>query len=136
MKKLKEWEIFEEDVSDYLEGKRQPGSGNSCITSKKGDIKTDEYLVECKYTNKDAYKLSFKTWEKIVVEASNAFKTPLFACRSQAGDFFIGSTLDFDPEGSFEELEESSSVKVIKPFIMKLTDGNVHHQIVCWSVDL
>lgn len=134
---MKDWEIFEEDVAELLNGKRQAGSGNSCIAFKKGDIKCEDYLVECKYTEKDCYTLSSKTFEKIVYEAINCFKIPLFACRSKAGDFFIGYKLDFlDGECEYEDLGEVKSVKVTKPFQCKLKADNRVYDVVCWEVNL
>lgn len=35
----------------------------------KGDVRNEEYLIECKTTEKDFYRLNAKTWEKIEREA-------------------------------------------------------------------
>ena len=128
-----QWVLFEEDVAEYLDGKRQPGSGNGPVH--KGDIKSDEYLVECKYTSKEFYRLNVKTWAKIMNEAMNADKIPLFACRSQAGDFFIGSTLDFDC-GTDNMLEPSNHVDVKDEFFVTLKGDMCDFSLVCWKVDL
>lgn len=56
---MKAWEQFEEEVSDYMEGRRTKGSGNSAMD--KGDIRCENYLIECKCTEKEAYSLNVKT---------------------------------------------------------------------------
>lgn len=139
MEKLKDWEIFEQDVAEFLGGKRQVGSGNSCIAFKKGDIKCEDYLVECKFTSKETYVLNAKTWEKITSEALNAFKVPLFACRSQAGDFFLGNEIDFIEllkDEEFKILGENSRVKIKENFKMVLKGNNTSYSVICWEVNL
>lgn len=135
LSKKKDWEIFEEDVAHYLDGKRQDGSGNSPIAFKKGDVKNDTYLVECKFTTKPAYTLKAKTWEKIVEEATNSFRIPLFACRSQAGDFFVGNEIDFDVSVE-TEIMSSPSVTIKESFKMRMLGERTTYDIVCWEVNL
>ena len=132
-KNLKEWEIFEEEVAEYLDGVRQPGSGNGPI--KKGDVKSSDYLVECKFTSKKDYRLSANTWDKICEEALNAGLNTLFACRSDAGDFFLGNTLDFDYDTD-NVYKESKSVHIKEPFAMKLIGNMCKHSVVCWQANL
>ena len=133
---MKPWEQFEEEVANYLNGVRQPGSGNSCMAYKKGDVKCDDYLVECKYTEGDAYTLSVNTWEKIQAEALNAYKIPLFACRSKAGDFFVGSPLDFDEiPGVLNELPKNS-IKIKGEGTAVLKGKYAPITLSIWQVDL
>lgn len=138
-KKNPEWARFEEDVATYIDGVRQEGSGCSPIAYKKGDVRSDDLLVECKYTSKDCYTLSNKTWEKIYAEAVSCFKTPLFACRSKAGDFLVGSALDFDvPEGA-DHFEGVSRLKIDREMEGSMSSSLVKggtHQLVCWRVSL
>jgi hypothetical protein len=66
-------------------GRTQVASG--AIWSAKADVRTgdrgtgfnqDDFLIENKFTDSDAYKLERKTWEKISREALNDnFRTPL-----------------------------------------------------------
>jgi len=44
-----------------------PGSGNQWHS--KGDVRTPDFLVECKLTSKDSYSLKASTWSKIATEA-------------------------------------------------------------------
>ena len=133
---MKDWEIFEEEVAEYLDGKRQPGSGNSCMAYKKGDVKCDDYLVECKYTEGDVYSLHVDTWEKIQAEAINAYKIPLFACRSKAGDFFVGSPLDFDEvPGELNKLPKNS-MKIDREGTIVLKGKYTPITLSVWKVEL
>ncbi len=53
-----------------------------CIASgalwfNKGDLRTDDYLIEAKYTGKKGYRISTKILKKLWVEALEANKLPL-----------------------------------------------------------
>lgn len=48
-------------------GRVTPASG--AMWGCKGDVRNDNYLVECKTTEKDFYSLNFNTWDKIYNEA-------------------------------------------------------------------
>lgn len=140
-KGLKDWEIFEEDVADYLGGKRQPGSGAPIMC--KGDVKCEDFLVECKQTSKEVYTLNIKTWEKICEEARNQFRIPLFACRSKAGDFFVMNQIDYDEDGEadlytyeFVEVDDKKNLKIDKDFITKFKGKTCDYHLVCFEVDL
>lgn len=53
-------------AKDFL-GRTTPASG--ALANAKGDVKTDIFLIENKYTDKDKYKLDITTWKKIEQEA-------------------------------------------------------------------
>lgn len=135
---MKKWEQLEKDIADFFDGKRQPGSGCSPLTYKKGDVKSDKYLIECKFTEKDYYTLHADTWEKIVGEAISANRVPLFCCRGEKGTFLIGCTLDVD----FEEdtpmyLRSVKSKKIAMPmqFVLK-TEYGTSFPLVCKKLEL
>lgn len=133
--KLPKWAQFEEEVAEYMEGRRTKGSGSSIMD--KGDINCEEYLIECKFTEKDAYSLNVKTWEKIVEEAINLGKIPLFACRCNKGDFFICDGLDYDLEEYPEEIiERKKTFNVDRECQLIMTGERKSHNLVCWEVDL
>lgn len=137
---MKDWELFEQDVAYYLHGKRQAGSGNSCIAFKKGDIKSDEYLVECKCTGSDCYTLSSAIFGKIVEESFNAFKTPLFAARNNNSDYFVGLQLDFPDVEADVTIDSPKTIKLDgkldKFYVTNFKVGSTLYDIVCWKVDL
>ena len=50
---------------------------NSGAFFDKGDLKTSEYVIECKFTEKKGFRISTKILEKIWNEALDANKLPL-----------------------------------------------------------
>ena len=50
-----------------INGRTTPASGSRWYS--KGDIRSDKFLIECKTTTKDSYRLTAKAWEKIYKEA-------------------------------------------------------------------
>lgn len=140
-KGLKDWEIFEEDVAAYLDGKRQPASGAKPLF--KGDVQNDDFLVECKQTSKEYYTLNIKIWEKICEEARNRFRIPLFACRSKTGDFFIMNQIDYDEDGEedlssykFRDVDNKKNLKVDQEFLTEFQGETCKYSLICFKVDL
>lgn len=66
-KRLKASRDQEERVASLTGGNVQPGSGSGYM--RKGDVRTARYLIECKMTEKDAYRLERKVLDKIEREA-------------------------------------------------------------------
>ena len=57
-------------------GRTQLASG--ALDGMKGDVRTTEFLIENKYTDKDSYKLELRTWRKIENEAiRDSVRVPL-----------------------------------------------------------
>lgn len=50
---------------------------SGAIWFQKGDLRTDDYVIEVKYTDKKGYRVSTKILEKIWNEALEANKLPL-----------------------------------------------------------
>lgn len=50
---------------------------NSGAFFDKGDLKTEDYVIECKFTEKKGFRISTKILEKIWGEALDANKLPL-----------------------------------------------------------
>ena len=57
----------EQKTAKEINGRATPASGSRWHS--KGDIRSDKFLIECKTTTKDSYRLTAKTWEKIAKEA-------------------------------------------------------------------
>ena len=57
----------EQKTAKEINGRTTPASGSRW--HQKGDIRSDKFLIECKTTTKDSYRLTAKTWEKIYKEA-------------------------------------------------------------------
>ena len=67
MKVKKKSQIQEKSVAKDLEAKTVVASG--ALWGSKGDVRHDDFLVECKTTEKPFYSLTMKVWEKIEKEA-------------------------------------------------------------------
>ena len=65
----------EKTLAKKLGGEITPGSG--AFGFHKGDVKSDEYLGEAKFTDSQEYRLTLKTWNKIKNEAYSVDKTPI-----------------------------------------------------------
>jgi hypothetical protein len=66
---------LEKSLARNLGGKTTPGSG--AFGFYKGDVTSDLWLAEHKYTDKSKYRLTLKTWQKIKNEAYDRNKLPL-----------------------------------------------------------
>ena len=66
----------EKNTARELCGRLTPASGARWHS--KGDIRTQNFLVECKATEKDYYNLNYKVWDKIKDEAvRDGLRTPV-----------------------------------------------------------
>jgi hypothetical protein len=50
---------------------------SGALSFDKGDLKTDQHVIECKFTTKKGYRITTKTLEKIWDDALDASKLPL-----------------------------------------------------------
>jgi len=96
----------EKKLAKKAQGKLQPSSGAMAFF--KGDVTTEFFLIEAKYTDKDFYRLQLKIWNKIKKEALNKNKIPLMEiCLSQNSNalkIIIVDSMDFhDITGIDEE---------------------------------
>lgn len=72
----------EKTLAKKLGGKLRPGSG--ALSWFKGDVITESFLVEAKYTDSLEYRLTLQTWNKIKNEAYSYDKIPLMeVCLNQ-----------------------------------------------------
>ena len=68
MKKKNKGREFEEKVQKCL--------NSGAFNFDKGDLKTSEYIIEAKYTDKKSYRISDKVLEKLWNDALEANKLP------------------------------------------------------------
>lgn len=68
-------------------GRRTPGSGNKW--GFRGDIKTEIFLIEDKYTDGKSFSLTEKLWEKAKKEALLEGRRPAFRVTFASGLSFI-----------------------------------------------
>ncbi len=65
---LKRSRLQEKRAARDYDGTVQAGSGNQWHS--KGDVRTRNFLIECKTTVHQSYSLARQTWEKIRAEAT------------------------------------------------------------------
>jgi Holliday junction resolvase len=56
------WEKLEQRIANITGGKITPGSGNKQI---KGDVIVNNYMIECKYTEKDNISIKHEWFRKL-----------------------------------------------------------------------
>lgn len=72
---LKQSQKHEARLAKLVDGKRNAGSG--AFWSRKGDVRSDDLLIEHKYTGKASFTVQAKVLEKIVREAILESRTPV-----------------------------------------------------------
>lgn len=80
-------------IAESLGGKTVIASG--ALYFAKGDVVTDDYLIECKATEKDYYILKGKILSKIENEALKCNRIPLLAIRVKDKDYIAYRAYDF-----------------------------------------
>ena len=81
--KGEQWAKEEKYLARRLNGRETRGSGRG---NEKGDVRSDDYVAEQKYTTKNYYSLRFVLLKKIKEEAFLSFKEPLFAVTITVGE--------------------------------------------------
>ena len=90
--------LQEKSVAKQFGGKQVIASG--ALWFAHSDVRNDNFLIECKTTEKDYYSLTSKVWEKIVGEAiRDHMRIPLMAIDLEDRDrVIVFRPQDFDPE--------------------------------------
>lgn len=85
MKLKKKSQLQEKSVAKDLNAKTVVASG--ALWGSKGDVRHDEFLVECKTTEKSYYSLTMTVWEKIEKEATkDGLRIPLMCVDINNGE--------------------------------------------------
>lgn len=74
-------------------GRTVPASG--AFWSRKGDVRTDDLLIEAKTTEKGSYSIKRETWEKIRREALLDGRVPVLAISIQNRNLVVLDEEDF-----------------------------------------
>lgn len=90
---MKKWQKHERTTAKSFNSKVNKGSGNQWYNP--SDIRTEEYLLEAKQTDKKSYSISLNTWNKLADEAGLVKKIPALVLRLQETDLIIISKDDF-----------------------------------------
>ena len=136
MKIKKKSQLQECRIAKEVSGRPVVASG--ALWSRKGDVRNDEFLIECKYTDTPFYSLSFSTWDKINREAiKDGLRIPVMCIEVQGIALAVLNSLDW---GEFthndpEYIMAKSSIR-IKPLLLnqriKFDKSNVL-VIVSWE---
>lgn len=70
-------------------------AGSGAFWSRKGDVRSDRFLFEHKYTSKDSFTLTSKSLDKLRQEALREFLMPVFAVHLGGDDYVVLSEHDF-----------------------------------------
>jgi len=89
----KRWQVKERRDAKDLGGNVTPRSGG--FWSFAGDVKTDRFLLDSKYTETDHFKVSTKIWNKIYDEALLAQKTPILSLEIENLELVVIDKYDF-----------------------------------------
>lgn len=90
---MKAWQKKEKNDKKSFGGRKSRGSGN--YWSEPGDIKTDNFLIESKYTKDKSYSLNIDKWQKISDEALFSYRLPLLSIQIQNKELVVISKEDF-----------------------------------------
>lgn len=79
-------------------GSVSPGSGNGWI--RKADVRTPDYLIECKTTTKNSYSITREIWEKLWKQALIEDRTPMLLVDINGRTLMVADPQDFmDTDG-------------------------------------
>lgn len=110
MKVKKKSQLQEKSVAKDLDAKTVIASG--ALWGSKGDVRHDEFLVECKTTEKPYYSLTMKVWEKIEKEAiKDGLRIPLMCIDVNDGKdrFAVFLEKDFKHYKCYYDLYDGST---------------------------
>lgn len=106
MKVKKKSQLQEKSVAKDLDAKTVIASG--ALWGSKGDVRHEDFLVECKTTEKSYYSLTMKVWEKIEKEAiKDGLRIPLMCVDVNDGKdrFAVFLEKDFRHYKTYYDLE-------------------------------
>jgi len=83
----------EDRIAQEMGGLVVPASGS--FWARKGDARTDDYLVEAKYTDKASFSIKRAIWDKIRKEALLDGRIPLLAVQIQERKLVVMDEEDF-----------------------------------------
>jgi len=79
---MKKWQKKEKKDSSLFGGRVRPRSGGLWFMP--GDVRTEEFLIDCKTTDKNSFSVTSRMWKKIYSEALKCRKLPCLSV--QLGD--------------------------------------------------
>lgn len=110
MKVKKKSQLQERGVAKDLDAKTVIASG--ALWGSKGDVRAEDFLVECKTTEKSYYSLTLKVWDKIAKEAiKDGLRVPLMCVDLNDGKdrYAVFNEKDFRHYRGYGDLEINDS---------------------------
>lgn len=92
-KGLRESQKHEARLAETIDGKRNAGSG--AFWSRKGDVRSDDLLIEHKWTGKTSFTVKAAVLEKIVKEAILESRMPVLGISLNNENYCILTEDDF-----------------------------------------
>jgi hypothetical protein len=80
---MKKWQKKENKDKSLFRGKLKPRSGGFWFAP--GDVSTEEFLIDCKTTDKKSYSITEDIWNKINTEALKCRKLPCLSIQLGTG---------------------------------------------------
>lgn len=74
---MKKWQKKESKDADIFNGRRTPKSGGFWFFP--GDVKSDDFLIDSKTTDKKSFSITANMWEKIEGEALKSRRIPILS---------------------------------------------------------
>ena len=110
----------EKSVAKQMDGKTIIASGSLWFAD--SDVRSDDYLIECKTTSKDSFSVTAKIWEKIEKEAvRDRLRIPLLIVDLRDTlRYVVFRPQDFTLENL--EKEELHNTDVPKSFLLSVRD--------------
>lgn len=90
---MKAWQKKEKNDKKSFGGRKSRGSGN--YWSEPADIKSENFLIECKYTKNKSFSISIEKWQKIYDEALFSHRLPLLSIQIKDVEVVVLSKSDF-----------------------------------------
>jgi len=104
---MKRWQKKENKDKTLFRGKLRPRSGGFWFMP--GDVTTEEFLIDCKSTEKKSFSITEQIWEKIYTEALKCRKLPCLSIQLGNGTELV--VLDKNDFLSFFQEKGGQNVK-------------------------
>lgn len=124
----------ESNVAVRFKGKTVVASGSKWAA--KGDVRTDDYLIEVKYTDNTYYTLKWDTWKKIEREAlSDHGRIPLMFIDIARVEYVVFKADDFDVQVDNIPNNLNRSIRISFSTCGADNFGNYCHMFQCRLTD-
>ena len=121
--KKKKSQLQEKKVADEINADVVVASG--ALWGSKGDVRSDELLIECKTTDNSYYVFHFATWDKIRKEAiKDGLRIPVMSIDILGGKrrFAVFNSKDFEEHKGFKDMYFGTYALYVYKGSFRLTD--------------